>query len=206
MKLIGGVGVNDADYQVAPVIEGKQQMCPFYRTWVSMLRRVYYPKYQVRRPTYVGCSVTTEWYSFMTFRIWMEAQPWEGNELDKDLLVMGNKSYELDRCVFVSHQLNTFTNDSGARRGEWSLGSHWNKNYQKFQAQCRNPFTSKQENLGYFDSDHHAHEAWRVRKHEFALQLANLQSDRRIADALRTRYAPTSAFKQTGVKQESEAK
>jgi hypothetical protein len=84
--------------------------------------------------------------------------------------------------------LNTFTTDSTAARGDWPIGVYWNKQNGKFMAYCSNPFTGKQENLGYFTCPDEAHEAWRARKHQHALALAALHADPRIAAALSTRY------------------
>ena len=187
-KKVHGVGVNDADYTVRPIVFGKQVVCPFYETWTHMLKRCYDPKYHAKRPTYIGCSVAPEWYSFMAFRAWMIERDWVGRELDKDLLIPGNKVYGPHTCVFIPHMLNSFMCDSAAARGEWPIGVGWNKKNGKFRARCRNPFSGKQEYLGYFTCPDAAHEAWRARKHELSLQLAAEQTDPRPAAALATRY------------------
>lgn len=187
-KLVCGVGVNDANYVTKPRINGERVVCPFYVAWASMLKRCYSAKYQAKRPTYIGCSVVPKWLSFMAFRAWMVEQDWVGRQLDKDLLFPGNKVYSPDTCVFISHGLNTFTTDSTAARGDWPIGVYWNKQNGKFMAYCSNPFTGKQENLGYFTCPDEAHEAWRARKHQHALALAALHADPRIAAALSTRY------------------
>jgi len=187
-KLVCGVGINDADYTVQPVVFGKQVMCPFYETWQSMLRRCYSATLQAKYPTYIGCSVAPEWLNFMTFRAWMIRQDWVGMELDKDLLIPGNRVYGPQTCVFVSAKLNKFTTGHAAARGEWPLGVYWHKRDGKFRAKCCNPFTGKQEYLGYFTCPDAAHEAWRARKHQLALQLAEQQTDPRLAAALSIRY------------------
>lgn len=118
----------------------------------------------------------------------MEVQSWQGKQLDKDLLVKGNKFYSPENCVFVDRVTNSFTIDRGANRGVWPLGVSFDKRDVKFRAQCSNPFTKKNENLGYFTCSDEAHQAWKKRKHELACQLADLQTDKRVAAALRTRY------------------
>jgi len=187
-KLVCGIGINDANYAVHPTVNGKKIKCPFYGAWKDMLSRCYDPKYQARYPSYIGCSVVPEWLSFMTFRAWMVEQDWQGRQLDKDLLIPGNRVYGPSTCVFVSDGLNKFTTDSAAARGEWPIGIYWNKQKGKFLAQCNNPFTGKREYLGLFTCPDEAHEAWRNRKHELALQIAALHADPRIAKALSTRY------------------
>lgn len=187
-KLVHGVGLNDADYAVTPIVNGKRNRCRFYRTWESMLNRCYSAKYQAKQPTYIGCYVCDEWLTFSNFKKWMEQQDWQGKELDKDLLFVGNKIYSPDTCVFVDKKTNSFANDHGAARGEWPIGVSFHKHVGKFSAQCGNQITEKREHLGYFTCPNEAHKAWKKRKHELACQLADLQNDERVADALRTRY------------------
>lgn len=198
-KLVFDVGVNDADYAVQRketigYVNGKQKqklvwMCPFYRTWTSMLRRCYSTKYQNKKPTYIGCTVSDEWRTFSNFRAWMKKQNFEGMQLDKDLLFEGNTVYSPETCVFVTQAVNLFTIDSGSKRGEWLIGVNWDKKTGKFKSQCKNPFTKKQEYLGLFTSEQDAHQAWLKRKLELAYELADEQTDERVAEALIERYS-----------------
>ena len=198
-KLVYGVGINNADYvikknEVIGYIDGKRKLrlvwvCPYYRAWGDMLKRCYSSKLQEKQPTYKGCSVSSEWHTFSNFRAWMKKQDWEGMQLDKDLLLEGNNVYSSETCVFVSRMVNLFTIDRGAARGEWLIGVCWNKGKEKFQAQCRNPFSKKQENLGYYTCELEAHKAWQKRKLELAKQLAAIQTDPRVAKALIDRYS-----------------
>ena len=186
--LICGVGVNNADYVTQPKIDGKCVSCPIYQRWVSMIKRCYSIKSKLHRPTYIDCYVCDEWLVFSNFKAWMDKQDWQGKELDKDLLVSGNKVYSPDTCVFVDKNTNMFANDHGSSRGNWPIGVHFHCKRKKFIAQCSNFFTKKRENLGYFDCPNAAHMAWKKRKHELALKLADIQPDQRVADALRVRY------------------
>lgn len=198
-KLVHGVGVNDADYVVAKYetigyVGGKQKRklvwaCPYYRTWVEMLRRCYSASWLEKHPTYRDCTVSEEWLTFSNFRAWMATQDWEDKHLDKDILVKGNKIYGPATCAFVSPMVNNFTTDRGAARGKWLIGVHWHKERNKFRAYCSNPITKKREHLGYFTCEQEAHEAWRKRKLELAHELAAIQTDPRVAKALIERYS-----------------
>jgi len=197
-KLVFGVGINDADYVVTKwetiEVNGKRKQrlvwtCPFYQVWVSMLRRCYSDKYQERKPTYKGCTVSKEWKRFSNFRAWMVLQDWQGNQLDKDLLLEGNKVYSENTCVFVTGMVNKFTIDSAASRGEWMIGVAWHKGTSKFRSSCCNPFTNKQEYLGLFTIEQEAHQEWLKRKLELAYELAEIQKDERVAKALINRYS-----------------
>lgn len=147
-KPVYGVGINDADYVTRPKINGDQVVCPYYRTWSSMIVRSYSDKYQVSRPTYIGCSVTKEWLIFSNFRKWMETQDWQGKQLDKDILIPGNKVYRPDTCVFVSRQINTLLTDSAAARGEYPQGVDFHKATGKYRASCK--VIGNQKYLGLF--------------------------------------------------------
>ena len=194
-KLVYGVGINDADYNVYEYgyVNGKRSLvwsCPFYETWKSMLRRCYSEKFQIRNPTYKGCSVFDDWLIFSNFKRWMEQQDWQGKQLDKDLLVEGNKVYSPETCVFIDQMVNKFTNANGNYRGDWMIGVSWSKDVGKFRARCCNPFNGKEEHLGLFTNELDAHLAWKVRKHELACLLADSEhvTDDLVANALRTRY------------------
>lgn len=192
-KLVRGVGTNDADYPVcvSANINGRNVtlwFCPHYNVWSGMLRRAYSRNFHARCPTYLGCSVVPEWHTFSVFRAWMVTQPWEGNQLDKDILAQGNKVYGPDTCVFVSGGLNKFMNDHAASRGPHPLGVSWSKKCGMLQVRCNNPRTGVGENLGLFDAPNEAHLAWATRKLEHAKALAAEQTDPRVAKALIDRF------------------
>lgn len=199
-KLVFGVGVNDADYNVVMRVDGKRvHTCPYYSRWAKMLERCYDEKYQIKKPTYIGCSVIGDWFIFSNFKMWMEKQDWEGKQLDKDLLVNGNRVYSPNTCVFIHETINIFTTDRRLHRGVWPLGVYFKKANRRFVAQCSNPFTGgPQEYLGLFDTPKEAHFAWKARKHSLACQLADSEyvTDERVANALRKRYAPDTDWLQ----------
>jgi hypothetical protein len=192
-RLVHGVGINDADYVTQKKIKDENGMvrveyCPFYQTWINMLKRCYSSAYQSVQTTYIGCSVCEEWRRFSSFRGWMMSQKWEGMQLDKDHTSPGNKIYSPDFCVFIPQALNLFLNDQRRQRGEWPIGVTYNKRSRVFIAQCCNPFSGQYENLGRHKTPELAHEAWRKAKHRHACRYADMQTDPRIAAALRIRY------------------
>lgn len=84
----------------------------FYSVWAGMIRRVY-----SKSPGYEDASVCKEWLNFQTFAVWMKPRYQEGYQLDKDILVEGNKEYHPDKCMFVSPTVNTFAARIGHRKG-----------------------------------------------------------------------------------------
>ena len=197
-RLVHGVGINDAEYSVklyqeCPRVNGKRRqklvwICPFYSRWKDMLKRAYSDKYKSSYPTYSECSVCEEWFTLSNFRSWMETQNWKGRVLDKDLLFPGNKVYCPEACVFIDEPVNLFVVECDSVRGEWPIGVYFNTRANKFQAQCRNPFSNKTENLGLYSSPYPAHKVWIERKLALAKQLAAEQDDPRVAEALIKRY------------------
>lgn len=188
-KLVYGVGINDANYEVATIVDGKKINDKYYACWQSMLSRCYSENYHAKKPTYKDCRASDEWLRFSNFRAWMIQQDWEGKELDKDLLFIGNKLYSAETCVFVDRATNQFITDAKSARGLWPRGVTYEKKTGEFQARCSNPFTKKHEHLGRFNCPRLAHYAWRAKKHEHALKIADMQTDARVAEVLRKRYA-----------------
>ena len=143
MRMVAGMGLNDANYIIRPLINGKRVTCPYYKKWENMLNRCYNPLFHSRRPSYTECSVSEDWLLFSKFRSWMELQDWEGNQLDKDLLVIGNKVYSPKTCIFLSGIVNRFMENTIDLSQVRSIGCNYSKEKNKFKAECRNPFTGK---------------------------------------------------------------
>ena len=198
-KLVYGVGVNDLGYRVHVQEEvtkngGKRIrksvfICKYYAAWKHMLERCYSKKYLESNPTYIGTSVCSEWLYATAFKKWMEKQDWHGKCLDKDIIVPKSKLYSPETCAFVLKATNLFVIASDASRGDYPIGVDLYKRTGKYRASCNNPFTGKNENLGYYSTPKDAHEAWRERKHKLAQLVAATESDPRVVEALKQRYS-----------------
>jgi len=70
---------------------------------------------------------------FSAFREWMDDQGWQGKNLDKDLLVCGNKIYSPETCLFVSPAINRLLTNGMASRGKYPQGVY--KIRDKYRAQ-----------------------------------------------------------------------
>jgi len=171
--LICGVGINDAWYKVSGLsAEGKKINCPYYSRWKDMVVRCYSERELARYPTYIGCSVSSEWLLFSNFRKWMETQDWKGKHLDKDILVEGNKIYSPTTCVFVTSAVNALFTDHGAARGECPLGVSWHKDTRKYIASCNNG-EGKMKHLGLYESTDSAEAAYCAYKSVLVRKVAS---------------------------------
>ena len=170
-RLVYGVGVNDADYVTYEIKDNKENRCPAYSAWRSMLARGYSVKFKNKQPTYRNVSICKEWLIFSNFRKWFIENHIDGYQLDKDLLVKGNKVYSPTVCIYVPSWVNSFVNNCRKSRGNYKIGVHFDRPASKYTAQCSNPKTKKRENLGYFTNELDAHNAWLKRKLEIALEL-----------------------------------
>jgi hypothetical protein len=192
-KLVFGIGVNDLSYPKtrSEKIDGKWVQvwrCPFYERWYSILRRCYSEVYHKKQPTYKDCSVCEEWSTFSNFKRWMECQDWEGNSLDKDILIQGNKIYSPDFCVFVPQALNNFLTGRENARGLYPLGVTKVKTCKPYLASCQNPFTGERGYIGCYLTPEEAHIAYKEVKFRYAKILASSIEDSEVAEALLSRY------------------
>ena len=181
-NLVCGVGVNDANYQVYPYINGRQVACPFYRTWTHMLERCYSDQFQKRQSTHKGCTVCVEWLTFSVFKHWMKTQDWEGMQLDKDILILNNKIYSPRTCIFVTRQINSLLNSHKAKRGKYPQGVCLHIPTNKFRAQYKD--NGKVKHIGYFCTVEEAEKAYIQVKTQHVIRIANEQTDSRVRNGL----------------------
>ena len=146
-----------------------------YALWKRMLERCYSDKYQKKQPTYEGCEVSDNFKSYEYFYEWCHKQigfDVEGFELDKDLLVKGNKIYSEDSCIFIPQEINSLLVKRTASRGEHLIGVHWCKTHKAFVAQVRKN-KGKPEHLGLFKTELEAFNAYKTAKEAFIKEQAN---------------------------------
>ena len=203
-KLVQGVGVNDADYEVT-ISEHRGMVnkhgrkvksiiweCPYYTKWRNMIKRCYSPSYLKQNPTYKDCFMCAKWLTFSNFKLWMNKQDFLNKHLDKDLLHANNRLYSPETCVFVAKEVNLFIGNNLNSRGDCLIGCNWKKASSKFVAECRNPFNSSgcERYLGYYNTELEAHLAWKKQKHLYACQLAESEyvTDERVRQVLLHRY------------------
>lgn len=180
-KKIFGIAINDAPYITNPRNNGKLQACPYYMVWKSMLQRCFDTKLHSKYPTYLNCTISTEWLLFSTFKSWMEQQNWKGKQLDKDLLITGNKHYSSDTCLFISQELNKLLNENSNRTRTYLLGVTLNKRDGSFTA--RSCYLGKRF-IGNFPTEIEAYNAYCLCKKQIIISIAEQESDVKVKNAL----------------------
>ena len=146
-----------------------------YVLWKSILQRCYSDGFKKKHPTYEYCEVGDNFKSFEYFYEWCNKQIGfgvEGFELDKDLLIKGNKVYSESTCVFIPSEINLLLVKREASRGEHLIGVCWSKTHKAFKARVRKN-KGKQEFLGYFNTEIEAFNAYKQAKESFIKEQAN---------------------------------
>ena len=109
-----------------------------YELWSGMLKRCYSDFSKKKQPTYIGCVVSNKFKSYEYFYEWCHNQIGfgiDGWQLDKDLLIKGNKVYSESTCVFIPREINQTLVKRVASRGEHPIGVDWSKRDKAFKAQ-----------------------------------------------------------------------
>ena len=170
-----GVGVTGTKYPVK--INGV--ITKEYDLWHSMLRRCYSDTSKKKCPTYEGCEVSDNFKYYEYFYEWCHKQigfgvDGNGNsfQLDKDLLIKGNRVYSESTCVFLPAEINSLLVKCTASRGEHLIGVHWSKTNKAFVAQV-NKGKGKRDCLGYFKTEIEAFNAYKQAKESFIKEQAN---------------------------------
>ena len=155
-----------------------------YDLWNSMLKRCYSNAYKKQRPTYEGCEASENFKSYEYFYEWCNEQIGFNNDgngnpfqLDKDLLIKGNKVYSEDSCVFLPQEINSLLIKREALRGKHLIGVYWDKKVSAFVARVHKN-KGKQEYLGYFNTELEAFNAYKQAKESFIKEQAEKWKDK----------------------------
>ena len=148
-----------------PLIDNKKTKV--YNTWGNMLKRCYDKNFQINNSTYTDCKVCNEWLCFQNFADWYDENYYEIEgeimELDKDILVKGNKIYSPNTCIFVPHRINSLFVKRDSKRGEYPIGVTPHRN--KFRAEC-------EIKLGVYNTIEEAFQVYKKFKENYIKEIA----------------------------------
>jgi len=158
-RKVYGVGVvGKGKYNAGAGVKSKHSKQ--YSVWSSMLKRCYDPKEHEKNPSYKDCKVVEEWLSLQVFGEWFDKNYKEGYQLDKDLLLKGNKIYGPETCCFVPQEINLLLVNNKRSRGVYPIGVSKQRN--KYSAHVR--VKNKQKHLGNYDTPESAYLAYKIAK------------------------------------------
>jgi hypothetical protein len=140
----------------------------YYRLWARMLERCT-TKYWIVYPSYNGCTVTKSWHNFQNFAKWCDEKYVDGQVLDKDLILSGNKIYSPSTCCFLPPAINTMITKSNSIRGLLPIGvSKW---WNKYRSNIK--IDNKKKCLGLYNTPEEAFLAYKKAKEERLILIAN---------------------------------
>ena len=155
-----------------------------YKCWNHMLERCYSAKLQKKQPTYIGCRVCDEWIYYPNFKEWYDKSYYEidgkTSQLDKDILIKGNKVYSKDTCIFAPNFINKLFIKRQNDRGELPIGVYYDKTSKKYKAQLSvfKDGKSTIKGLGYFDTANEAFETYKQAKENYIKEVADEYKDK----------------------------
>ena len=156
-----------------------------YNLWYTMLQRCFDEHSEGVLETYKDCTVSENFKSYEYFYDWCNNQVgfniFDENdrpfEIDKDLLIKGNKLYSENTCVFLPREINVALTKSNKTRGDYPIGVHWSNTKKVFIAQI-NKGGGSQKHLGQFDTELEAFNAYKQAKESYLKELANKWKDK----------------------------
>ena len=186
-------GHGDVFDTVVDISEISRQYDCNYTVWYSMLQRCHNSKIHKQKPTYSGCAISDNFKSLTYFLDWAKQQvghnsrDGEGRKfnLDKDILIKGNKVYSEDTCCFVPREINVLFVSSRATRGANPVGVYYDKVRENYQAYVR--VNGKKCALGRYTTSEEAFYAYKKAKEAHIKDVANKwkeQIDIRVYNAL----------------------
>lgn len=185
----------------------KKKATPEYGRWNSMMGRCY----QLANTEYLrygalGVYVCEDWKNFQVFAKFFNDNWTEGLDLDKDILVYGNKCYSPETCVFVPKYINNLLVHSKNVLNGYPVGVYYLKQGPNMVNPLKKPFTSEidKKNLGFYVTPMEAHKAWQEAKSDKIFESVNRYSgekffDTRVADALLSKAWKLKTDAQLGI-------
>lgn len=150
-----------------------------YTKWQSMLERCYEKDSKdLKYPAYSDCSVHTDWHNFQNFAKWFVSQKHHdaGYDIDKDILITGNRVYSEDTCCLVPPEINNMAVSLrfiGVRK---PMGISYNKKSRKYIAKiCMGGY---QKYIGSYKTLEQASAAYIELKKRYFKNMAIVHKDR----------------------------
>lgn len=160
-RKVYGVAVND----VAECVTNTA----YHKKWLIMLNRCYHPTQAKHNKSYNDVFVCDEWLKLSNFKEWFENPEngyKEGYQLDKDILVKGNRVYSPETCCFVPSEINNIIK-LGNKKGIYPIGVTKVK-------QGNRPYRANlgRKTIGYYLTPEQAFQAFKYEKEKYIKEIA----------------------------------
>lgn len=154
-----------------------------YVAWKNILIRCFDEQFKTKHPTYQDAVCCDDWLLFENFYEWLHSQEnfeqWFNGDkwnVDKDILIKGNKVYSPETCCLVPHNVNKLFTKNDACRGNLPIGVIVKDD--SYYISCSNPFTKKQEFLCYCDSPEKGFLIYKKQKESYIKQVAQIEYEK----------------------------
>lgn len=154
-----------------------------YQAWQGIIRRCFDEKLKEKYPTYKDVTCCSDWLYYEKFYEWIHSQSnfdkWSKGdkwEIDKDIILKGNKIYSPETCFLVPHNVNCLFLKSKASRGEMPIGVVKRNN--GYESHCNNPLTGKIEHIGSSKTIEEAFQLYKLYKENLIKQVAQTEFDK----------------------------
>lgn len=167
-NLVLGIGMND----VIGIFSKENKEHTVYKMWEGMISRCYDERNRWKHPTYHDCEMCEDWITFSNFKKWFD-DPIngykKGYQLDKDILVKGNRLYSPETCCFVPQELNKLLTKNNKHRGKYPIGVEVEKSG-RYRAKIQP--NGKVISLGTYETVELAFNAYKAAKEKRIRELA----------------------------------
>lgn len=154
-----------------------------HQAWKGMIYRCFDKKTKERQPTYENATCCEEWLIYENFYEWLHSlenfdRLYNKNKwnVDKDILIKGNKVYSSETCCLVPMNVNSLLIKKDNYRGDLPIGVK--RSGESFMARCSNPLTGNREYLGSYSTPYRAFLAYKKRKEEIIKNVAQIECDK----------------------------
>lgn len=156
------------------------KMTKEYDTWIHILQRCFDENLKTKQPSYKDKECCDEWLYYPNFYEWLHNQTnfdkwYHGKRwaIDKDILIKRNKVYSPETCCLIPQNVNCLFLKREAERGKYPIGVQYTED--GFAARCRNPFTDRAEELGFYSTPERAFNAYKIYKEDIIKQVAETE-------------------------------
>lgn len=140
-----------------------------YYSWQNMMERCY-SKQRANLEHYNGCLVDPRWHNFQEFAAWYYADKTPpGYQIDKDILMKGNRVYSSENCCLVPLTINSLITNNRKRRGTLPVGVTLEGG--RYRVRVR--VDSKKLHLGSYDTPEEAFAVYRKAKEANIKRMAH---------------------------------